>query len=182
MFKGKERRVARRSESSSASSHITTIFLGLLLLCFLLRIKELSLVITETSGCISPSLILSELQIFQANQTIHRTNGQNFVNGSTNRRVRRHLTFLTLVSWYCYHISNTPVVSVDYISAAANRYSRTAHSSDASVVAFGSSTFVALWSATVRIKFCSKPSTTTVVFRKTTKQASIKPYQAMKVS
>ncbi|THH12348.1 hypothetical protein EW145_g55 [Phellinidium pouzarii] len=40
-----------------------------------------------------------------------------------------------------------PSVSTDYISASANRYSRAAHSSCSSLVAFGSSSFVALWSA-----------------------------------
>lgn len=40
-----------------------------------------------------------------------------------------------------------PAVSLDYISAAANRFSRTAQSSDSSLIAFGSSTFVALWLA-----------------------------------
>ncbi|KAL5487931.1 ELP2_1 [Sanghuangporus weigelae] len=39
-------------------------------------------------------------------------------------------------------------VSLDYISASANRYSRTAHASDSSLVAFGSGSFVALWYAT----------------------------------
>ncbi|KAL5530306.1 ELP2_1 [Sanghuangporus sanghuang] len=39
-------------------------------------------------------------------------------------------------------------VSLDYISASANRYSRTAHASESSLVAFGSGSFVALWYAT----------------------------------
>ncbi|EJD01322.1 WD40 repeat-like protein [Fomitiporia mediterranea MF3/22] len=43
--------------------------------------------------------------------------------------------------------SPTASVLIDYISAAANRYSRVAHSSDSSLVAFGSSNLVALWSA-----------------------------------
>ena len=44
-------------------------------------------------------------------------------------------------------------ISVEYISASANRFNRTAAASSSSLVAFGSGKFVALWDAQVGFSF-----------------------------
>ena len=50
----------------------------------------------------------------------------------------------------------TDMVSTAYIAASANRFSHVSDSSSRSLVAFGSSKFVALWSANVRLDLSAR--------------------------